>query len=64
MIVRSVLGNSILIVHLPVMMVDGEAVEAGVIVPVLGQFMDRADYMMIMMPATSRRVIDTGDKLS
>ncbi|UCH50760.1 MAG: hypothetical protein JSV54_07015 [Chloroflexota bacterium] len=64
MIVRNVRDNSIIIVRLPVMVVDGEAVEVGAIVLALEQVMAKMDCLAITMPATNRRVIDTGDKNS
>jgi len=62
--VHSVLACSILTVHVPVMAVDGKATRIMVIVRDQEPVMGRVDGLVIMMPATSHHVTDTGDKLS
>ena len=62
--VRSVLVCSILTVHVPIVAVDGRATRIMVIVRDQEPVMGRVDGLVIMMPATSHHVTDTGDKLS
>ena len=60
--VRSVLDGSILTAQWLVMLVDGEDAGAVVIVKAQGLVMDQAGGLVIMMPITSHRVTDMGDK--
>jgi hypothetical protein len=59
----SVLACSILTVHVPVMAVDGKATRIVAIVRDREPVIDPVDGLVIMRPATSHHVTDTGDNL-
>ncbi len=59
--VHNVLACSMVTVHVPVMVVAGEAVGAVVMVQVQEPVTGRVDGLVTMVPTTSRHVTDTED---